>query len=387
MLLPSRAAPGSGANEGPGEAVGRRAGPKSGAATITRAPERQAFRKPENIPTRCEVRHGARFDEICVVRCGQCRERKQVQYVVRHYEQLGGVGDELFKWRHEALVDCASFFPDGAVPRRLKGGAPGREACLDVFRPAQFDPRLPARAKHECGVPRLTETLEAAHGSRIERSVLDEFDKRSACGERGEDVADSDWSDLSAHLRAGAGQPLLEPSYVRAGTSPRGILVAMAVAVSARWFTAAALTVGVMDVAGAATSFLWQGLLLNIVRPPPVLTFAAGSILAYRYIVEEKQRAVLRRSFEADFPPKLVERIVQNPALVTSTGEEKELTILFSDIRGFTGRSRTMSAEQVQRFLNTYFDAMVGAVFRHDGTVDRFIGDGLMAFYGHPDSA
>jgi adenylate cyclase len=197
-----------------------------------------------------------------------------------------------------------------------------------------------------------------------------------------------------AAVHANAMHTILTGAFMREVTGLRmfalelllaAILVAMAVAVSARWFTAAALTVGVMYVAGAATAFLWQGLLLNIVRPPLVLTLAAGSILAYRYIVEEKQRAVLRRSFEAYFPPKLVERIIDNPALVTSTGEEKELTILFSDIRGFTGRSRTMSAEQVQRFLNTYFDAMVGAVFRHDGTVDKFIGDGLMAFYGHPD--
>ena len=195
-------------------------------------------------------------------------------------------------------------------------------------------------------------------------------------------------------VHAHAMHTILTASFLREASAGRmfalellvvGTLVILALRLTARWFSWAAVALGAAYIAGAAAAFLLSGLVLNIVRPPLILTLAAGSILAYRYFVEERERAVLRTSFEAYFPPDLVERIVANPALVTSTGEKKELTILFSDIRGFTSRCMTMGADDVQRFLNTYFNAMVAIVFRHGGTVDKFIGDGLMAFYGHPE--
>ena len=74
-----------------------------------------------------------------------------------------------------------------------------------------------------------------------------------------------------------------------------------------------------------------------------------------------------------------------NPRLITAGGQKKELTILFSDIKSFTTHSAPLAADEIQRLLNEYFDAMVEIVFQHQGTVDKFIGDGLMVFFGDPE--
>jgi len=74
-----------------------------------------------------------------------------------------------------------------------------------------------------------------------------------------------------------------------------------------------------------------------------------------------------------------------NPAFLTLGGQKKELTILFSDIKDFTTHSATLAPAQIQQFLNEYFEAMVEIVFQHQGTVDKYIGDGLMVFFGDPE--
>lgn len=133
-----------------------------------------------------------------------------------------------------------------------------------------------------------------------------------------------------------------------------------------------------------AWSFLSMGLILNAVRPVLMMGIAIAAVAAYRQILEERDKAALRRSFEAYFPPAVVERIVADPTAITHAGQKKELTILFSDIKEFTARSATMAPDDIRALLNDYFGAMVEIVFRHGGTVDKFIGDGLMVFFGDP---
>lgn len=164
-----------------------------------------------------------------------------------------------------------------------------------------------------------------------------------------------------------------------------GVVLVIALRLSSVPFSVATIVLLLGYLAASAILFLSGGVILNIVRPMLGVGIAFVSIMAYRYVNEEKQKEVLRRSFESYFPPSVVRRIMAHPDLITSSGHEKELTILFSDIKSFTTHSSTMEPDEIQRLLNEYFDAMVEIVFKYDGTVDKFIGDGLMVFFGDPE--
>jgi len=135
----------------------------------------------------------------------------------------------------------------------------------------------------------------------------------------------------------------------------------------------------------AAVSFLYGQLIFNILRPSLMMVTSLVLIAAYRYFNDEKEKEVLRRSFEAYFPPSVVKKIVANPEIVTAPGVKKELTIMFTDIKGFTTHSAKMRPDQIQGAMNEYFDSMIEIVFAYGGTVDKLMGDGLMVFFGDPE--
>lgn len=168
------------------------------------------------------------------------------------------------------------------------------------------------------------------------------------------------------------------------------ILVMAIVCVLSWRLSSVALSLGigallVMYLMTSALCFLYANIILNIIRPSLMIVMALISIVAYRYLCEEKEKAVLRRSFESYFPPSIVKKIIATPEMITSTGQKKELTIMFSDIKGFTRYSANLPPDQIQKSLNEYFEAMTEIVFNYGGTVDKFIGDGLMVFFGDPE--
>jgi adenylate cyclase len=163
------------------------------------------------------------------------------------------------------------------------------------------------------------------------------------------------------------------------------LLVLLAFRLSSRNFSLGALGLIILYFAAAALLFLYSNAMVNVLRPILEVGLGAFAVVAYRYVNEQKQKEVLRRTFEAYFPPSVVRRIMLNPALVTATGQKKELTILFSDIKSFTTYSSTLPPDEIQKLLNEYFEAMVEIVFKYEGTVDKFMGDGLMVFFGDPE--
>jgi adenylate cyclase len=96
--------------------------------------------------------------------------------------------------------------------------------------------------------------------------------------------------------------------------------------------------------------------------------------------------AITRQQFQRLLSPDLAEMVVSGGLKVEKGGKSLKATILFVDIRGFTAMSEHMKASEVLQMLNAFFEVMVDVVFRHDGTVDKYLGDGMMAIWGAPVS-
>ena len=114
---------------------------------------------------------------------------------------------------------------------------------------------------------------------------------------------------------------------------------------------------------------------------------AAVAIENSVYAERIKQEALVRSNFERYFAPQLAARIATSPDAVKLGGEKRPVAVLFSDIRGFTALSETMDPDDIALLLTEYFTEMVECVFRHGGTLDKFIGDAVMAQWGAPLSA
>ena len=97
-----------------------------------------------------------------------------------------------------------------------------------------------------------------------------------------------------------------------------------------------------------------------------------------------EQRVLLRDTLSRYVSPTMTEEILKNPESLQLGGQRRHLTVLFADIKSFTSLAEKMDPAEVVEMLNYFFTRMVDLVFEHQGTLDKFLGDGLMAFFGAP---
>jgi adenylate cyclase len=134
------------------------------------------------------------------------------------------------------------------------------------------------------------------------------------------------------------------------------------------------------------TEWFWanEGLVLNLAGPLLLITLLVVGNLAWGFFFESLTRLRMKGIFGQYVPSELVEEMSERPDEYDTEGRARELTVLFSDIRSFTTISESLPADELKRYLNRFFTPMTRIIFNHHGTIDKYVGDMVMAFWGAP---
>lgn len=150
--------------------------------------------------------------------------------------------------------------------------------------------------------------------------------------------------------------------------------------------TAVATSVGVLGLlVGLNISlFLGAGLVMPLAAGLAMTLTAFGLNMSYGYFVESRSKRELANLFGTYVPPELVDEMVKDPDTYTMKAANKELTVMFCDMRGFTRMSERMEPVQLQELLNAVFNRLTDIIRANRGTIDKYMGDCVMAFWGAP---
>jgi adenylate cyclase len=131
--------------------------------------------------------------------------------------------------------------------------------------------------------------------------------------------------------------------------------------------------------------FSLNGWILNLVYPLSVMILVYVSITLYRYIAESRQKKFIKDAFSTYLAPSVVKQLIESPEKLDLGGQERDITAFFSDVQGFTGISETLSPKELVDLLNEFLTEMTDIILEYEGTVDKFEGDAIIAFFGAPN--
>ena len=178
-------------------------------------------------------------------------------------------------------------------------------------------------------------------------------------------------------LKRDARSALIDALFIFTFGIPLGIWMAL---VQPRWmWLGAALLIPLVAVDYGAFRRGWW---LNFTVPAMTLVGNVVLVSLYRVVFEEKEKRKIRAEFANYLSPEVIRRLLIDPSLVDP--KKTDITVMFSDIRGFTTISEILDAQELALFLNQYLSDMTGIVFKNNGTLDKYIGDAVMAFWGAP---
>jgi len=123
---------------------------------------------------------------------------------------------------------------------------------------------------------------------------------------------------------------------------------------------------------------------MELVAPTVSMAGSYISVFFYRFIVEQKEKAGIKKAFGVYVNPHVVEQIAKNPDALKLGGEMRDMTVMFSDVAGFTSISEKLTPQELVQLLNLYLTSMTDTIMKYDGTVDKYEGDAIMAFWGAP---
>jgi len=127
-----------------------------------------------------------------------------------------------------------------------------------------------------------------------------------------------------------------------------------------------------------------RGIWINMVYPSLQIIVVYLSMTSFNYFQETRQKKFIRGAFGQFLSPKVVQKLVENPELLKLGGNQIRMTAFFSDVAGFSGISEKLTPKQLVDLLNEYLTAMTDIILKYDGTIDKYEGDAIIAFWGAP---
>ena len=167
------------------------------------------------------------------------------------------------------------------------------------------------------------------------------------------------------------------------------IIIWLVPLIGANWSTVAAAIAFALLAGGSAYAFARHRLLLDASYPMASTLAIFVTMATGNYMREEVQRRQIRSAFGQYLSPALVEQLSQNPERLTLGGETRELSVLFTDVRGFTtiSESYKKNPQGLTRLMNRFLTVMSDPILEQSGTIDKYMGDAIMAFWNAPVDA